>query len=146
MAQRRASTSKPKAEVMIISDLLSMVRLPPQTDINEWYAVHMVQFYNELSLVCGIIRHDNIICNERTCPKMCAGIDFEYLWHSREFIQLIPVSAPKYIDFLLEWIEELINDKKQFPRLINEEEEEYSDVNDNDDGESENNDSHNHMT
>merc|ERR1719242_2435957 len=68
-------------------------------------------------MLCAIVRHDNIICNEADCPKMSAGSDSEYLWHSREFIQPVAVSAPKYIDFLMEWIEQTINDQKQFPRL-----------------------------
>merc|ERR1719242_1833092 len=68
-------------------------------------------------MLCAIVRHDNIICNEADCPKMSAGSDSEYLWHSREFIQPVAVSAPKYIDFLMEWIEESINDKDLFPRL-----------------------------
>merc|ERR1719242_552005 len=68
-------------------------------------------------MLCAIVRHDNIICNEADCPKMSAGSDCEYLWHSREFIQPVAVSAPKYVDFLMEWIEETINDHAQFPRL-----------------------------
>eukprot|EP01083_Nonionella_stella_P262320 892087_1 len=114
MTQRHVPSNK--ADILIVSDIQDIVRLPPQTDVNEWYAVHIVQFYNELALLCAIIRYENVICNETVCPKMSAGDDFEYLWHSKEFIQPIAVSAPKYIDFLLEWIKEIINDKKLFPR------------------------------
>merc|ERR1712228_93542 len=93
-------------------------------DMNEWLAVHIVQFFNELSLFCAIIRSDNVICNEESCPKMSLSSDhFEYLWHSKEFIQPISVSAPKYIDFLLEWIDEIIN--SQFPTTKKEKNNEY---------------------
>lgn len=104
-------------DLMIINDLATIIECPSNTDINEWIAIHIVQFYNELSLLCGIIRYKNIICNEKCCPTMTAGLDYEYFWHSKEFIQPIAVSAPKYIDFLLEWIEEIINDRKIFPRI-----------------------------
>ena len=141
MSQRRGSSSKAKGtftDIMVISDISSIVQLPSNTDINEWFAVHIVQFYNELSLLCSIIRHNNVICNESSCPTMSAGEDYEYLWHSREFIQPIAVSAPKYIDFLLEWIEEIINDKHTFPRLINSDNDDDDDRDDNENKDSDN--------
>ena len=138
-SQRRGSLSKtkPKADVMVINDLSSIVECPSNTEINEWFAVHIVQFYNELSLLCNIVRYNNVICNETVCPTMCAGLDYEYLWHSREFIQPIAVSAPKYIDFLLEYIEEMINDRNTFPRIDEKNENENNSDTDN---ENENND------
>merc|ERR1712187_318414 len=109
--KRNLNFSKCKLEIMKISDLSLIVECPSEIDMNEWMSVHLVQFYNELSLLCSIIRHDNVICNEQSCPKMCVSAEYEYFWHSKEFIQPIAVSAPKYIDFLMEWIEQIIQQK-----------------------------------
>ena len=53
------------------------VRLPKDEDFNEWLAVNTVDFYNEISLLYGIITTD---CINATCPKMTAGLKYEYLW------------------------------------------------------------------
>lgn len=54
--------------------IFEVVQLPKDGDINEWFAVHVIDFYNKVNLYFG-----NIIksCN---CKTMCAGTTFNYLW------------------------------------------------------------------
>ena len=109
MSSKRRSS---KLDTLKISDLSLIVECPSDIDLNEWFAVHIVQFFNELSLLSAVIRKDNVICSEQSCPKMSVHSEYEYLWHSNEFIQPISVSAPKSIDFLLEWIDEIMDDTR----------------------------------
>ena len=44
-----------------------MVKCPPGEDLNEWIAVHAVDFFNRISLIYGTLT-DN--CNATTCPSM----------------------------------------------------------------------------
>jgi hypothetical protein len=44
--------------------------------VNEWLAVHVVDFYNSVGLIYGQIDQ----CTDLHCPKMKAGLMYEYLW------------------------------------------------------------------
>jgi MOB kinase activator 1 len=89
------------------------VRLPKGEDFNEWLAVNVVDFFNEISLLYGIITE---YCQDKTCPIMSAGPKYEYLWMDGvKFKKPVKVSAPKYIDYLMSWVEKQINDPKLFP-------------------------------
>jgi len=89
------------------------VRLPKGEDFNEWLAVNVVDFFNEISLLYGIITE---YCTDKTCPIMSAGPKYEYLWMDGiKFKRPVKVSAPKYIDYLMTWVEKQINDPRLFP-------------------------------
>ena len=51
-------------------DVRSAVALPDGEDLNEWLAVHTVDFYNEVSLLYGTISD---FCTPESCPTMSAG-------------------------------------------------------------------------
>jgi len=89
------------------------VKLPKGEDPLEWLAVNVVDFFNEISLLYGIITD---YCTEESCPLMSAGPKYEYLWMDGvKFKKPIKVSAPKYIDYLMSWVETQINDPRIFP-------------------------------
>lgn len=48
----------------------SAVLLPEGEDENEWIAVHVVDFYNEVSLLYGTVSD---FCTSESCPTMSAG-------------------------------------------------------------------------
>ena len=51
-------------------DIAEAVRLPPDEDLNEWLAMHIVDFYNEITLLYQIVaEHDT----EEKFPVMGAG-------------------------------------------------------------------------
>lgn len=44
-----------------------MVRLPVGESLNDWVAVHVVDFFNRINLIYGTVSE---YCTEATCPKM----------------------------------------------------------------------------
>eukprot|EP01084_Bolivina_argentea_P130556 230483_1 len=89
------------------------VRLPKGEDFNEWMAVNTVDFFNEISLLYGIITD---YCTKDTCPCMSAGPKYEYLWADGiKYKKPIKVSAPEYVDLLMTWVEDQINNEQIFP-------------------------------
>lgn len=96
-------------------DLLSAVKLPPDEDLNEWLAVHVVDFYNTSNLIYGsLVSH----CTVAACPVMNATSKFEYLWLDKskdKNAKPMTVSAPQYVELLMDWIENQLNDESIFP-------------------------------
>ena len=103
-------------ETLGSGDMKAAVQLPPGEDVNEWCAVHTVDFYNEVSLLYGTVSE---FCQKSTCPTMSAGPKYEYLWaDSVNVIKPIKVSAPEYCDLLMNWIESQINNETLFPTNV----------------------------
>ncbi len=89
------------------------VRLPKGEDINEWMAVNTVDFFNEISLLYGIITE---YCTKALCPVMCAGSKYEYLFMDGvKYKKPHKCSAPEYVDLLMTWVEKQINNYRIFP-------------------------------
>jgi MOB kinase activator 1 len=87
--------------------------LPQGEDQNEWLAVNTVDFFNTTNLLYGSITE---FCTNSECPTMSAGPEFEYFWMDGVTIKKpIKCTAPEYVDFLMTWVEKLINDEKVFP-------------------------------
>eukprot|EP00602_Paraphysomonas_sp_CaronLab_P000029 CAMPEP_0185026082 /NCGR_PEP_ID=MMETSP1103-20130426/9842_1 /TAXON_ID=36769 /ORGANISM="Paraphysomonas bandaiensis, Strain Caron Lab Isolate" /LENGTH=188 /DNA_ID=CAMNT_0027559535 /DNA_START=212 /DNA_END=778 /DNA_ORIENTATION=+ len=89
------------------------VALPPGEDLNEWLAVNTVDFFNEVSLVWGIT------CDS-TMPVFAAGEGFppgfEYFWADGVKIKNpIRCSSTEYVDYVMTWVEEQINNEQVFP-------------------------------
>lgn len=94
-------------------DLREAVKLPNQEDLNDWIAVHVIDFYNRLNLIYGTI-YD--CCTEQSCPTMSGGKRFEYHWQDNvNYKKPTPLPAPKYIDLLMDWVDTQINDPAIFP-------------------------------
>ena len=94
-------------------DLQQAVLTPKGEDFNEWLAANTVDFFQEISLLYGIITE---YCTKDSCPVMCAGPCYEYLWMDGvKYKKPHKCSAPEYIDILLSYVEEKINDERIFP-------------------------------
>lgn len=88
------------------------VKCPPGEDYNEWIAVNTVDFYNEINMLYGSVAE---FCTMRSCPTMSAGCH-TYLWADGIKIKKpVNVSAPDYIDLLMQWVELQLNDESVFP-------------------------------
>lgn len=97
-------------------DLSLAVSLPPGEDQNEWLAVNIVDFFNTTNLLYGSITE---FCTPTECAVMSAGPKYEYLWADGVKVKKpIKVSAPEYVDYLMTWIESLVNDEKIFPSSV----------------------------
>lgn len=97
-------------------DLRDAVRLPPGEDLNEWLAVNTVDFYNAINMIYGVLSE---WCTSETCPVMSAGEKYEYHWADGVKIKRpVQCSAPEYVDYLMDWIETLLEDERVFPQRV----------------------------
>ncbi|CAG5126623.1 unnamed protein product [Candidula unifasciata] len=94
-------------------DLKEVVKLPSGEDVNDWIAVHVVDFFNRINLLYGTIFEH---CTEQSCPTMSGGPKYEYHWcDGVNYKKPTALPAPQYITLLMEWVEAQINDENLFP-------------------------------
>lgn len=92
------------------------VMLPEGEDINEWVAVNTVDFFNQINMLYGTITE---FCTDQTCPIMSAGAKYNYHWADGQIIKKpIKCSAPRYIDYLMNWIQSQVDNEAIFPSAI----------------------------
>ncbi|KAL9314624.1 hypothetical protein ACSQ67_020076 [Phaseolus vulgaris] len=97
-------------------NLREAVKLPPGEDINEWLAVNTVDFFNQVNILFGTLTE---FCTANNCPTMSAGPKYEYRWADGITIKKpIEVSAPKYVEYLMDWIESQLDDETIFPQRL----------------------------
>ncbi|EGP87692.1 uncharacterized protein MYCGRDRAFT_42543 [Zymoseptoria tritici IPO323] len=93
--------------------LRKVVQLPEGEDRDEWLAVNVVDFYNQINLLYGAITE---FCSPTTCPEMKATDEFEYLWHDPpSFPKPTRLPAPTYISHLLSWTSAHLSNSTLFP-------------------------------
>eukprot|EP00041_Stephanoeca_diplocostata_P036343 m.1321437 g.1321437 ORF g.1321437 m.1321437 type:complete len:213 (+) comp24846_c0_seq49:361-999(+) len=89
------------------------VVLPDGEDLNEWIAVNTVDFFNQINMLYGTLTE---FCKDESCPVMSAGPKYEYLWADGVSIKKpVKVSAPKYIDYMMSWVQQQLDDEQIFP-------------------------------
>lgn len=116
--QRFELYKKAQASLKSGLDLRSVVRLPPGENIDDWIAVHVVDFFNRINLIYGTMAER---CSETSCPVMAGGPRYEYRWQDeRQYRRPAKLSAPRYMALLMDWIEGLINDEDVFPTRVGE--------------------------
>jgi len=97
-------------------NLKKAVQLPEGEDINEWLAVNTVDFFNQINMLYGTITE---FCTQQECPIMSAGAKYEYHWADGTTIKkAIKVSAPEYVDYLMTWVQNQLDDESIFPSKI----------------------------
>jgi MOB kinase activator 1 len=94
-------------------NLRAAVRLPDSEDLNEWLASNIVDFFNEVSLLYGLCADDAL---RFTKPGEGFPPGFQYLWMDGVVIKTpIKCSSPEYVDYVMTWIEDQINNESIFP-------------------------------
>jgi MOB kinase activator 1 len=100
----------------------SLTWSPDGVNQNDWIAVKrmsayrficmiyyiVVDLFSELSVLCNAVSE---FCTEEECPLMKAGKHHEYAWadpSSPEYSSPVLVSAPKYMELLMTWVEKHI--------------------------------------
>ncbi|XP_066516778.1 MOB kinase activator 3B isoform X2 [Hoplias malabaricus] len=97
-------------------DLRAAVQLPPGEDLNDWVAVHVVDFFNRINLIYGTVCE---FCTEKSCPVMSGGPRYEYRWQDElKYKKPTALPAPQYMNLLMDWIEVQINNEDIFPTSI----------------------------
>ncbi|KAJ3427387.1 mob kinase activator-like [Anaeramoeba flamelloides] len=89
------------------------VQLPEGEILNEWLAYNTVDFYNQTNMIFGTISD---YCKNETCPMMTAGKKYEYYWSELQEGEkiYIKLTAPQYIQKLMDWTQSLLDDPKIF--------------------------------
>lgn len=86
--------------------------------INSYYVYFFsaVDFFNQINMLYGTITE---FCTEESCPIMSAGPKYEYHWADGHTVKKpIKCSAPKYIDYLMTWVQDQLDDETLFPSKI----------------------------
>ncbi|KNC55854.1 uncharacterized protein AMSG_11298 [Thecamonas trahens ATCC 50062] len=94
------------------ADLRKFVVLPESQCEEEWLAVHTQDFFNLTNILYGTLSQ---YCTDDACPVMSAGPLYEYWWRDEVKKKAQQVSAPVYVDSLMQWIEDQMGDEAIFP-------------------------------
>lgn len=92
------------------------VALPPGESCAGWVAVHAIDFYNDVSTIWAVMASDPYL--NSFGPGEGFPIGVEYRWSddsNNRNAATISVSAPVYIEKVLLWIADQINDETKFP-------------------------------
>ncbi|KAJ7600943.1 Mob1/phocein [Mycena floridula] len=96
---------------LVKGNFKTIVMLPKYVDVMEWVAISMFDFYNNLNEFYGVLTE---CCTTTSCSTMSAGPSLNYTWinHDRKSVQL---PAPTYIDYVMTWVQNLLDDETVFP-------------------------------
>jgi len=112
----RSDLMKHAAETLGSGNLRDAVSLPEGEDLNEWIAVNTVDFFNQINMLYGTISD---YCTDQSCKIMSAGPKMQYYWADGVRIKKpIKCSAPQYVDFLMTWIQDQLDDETVFPSTV----------------------------
>jgi hypothetical protein len=89
----------------------TIVQLPKYVDQNEWIAQNIFELYNNLNQFYGIIAE---YIKPELFPTMNAGPKTDYLWVDSNG-KNVQLPANQYIEYVLSWISNKINDQTLFP-------------------------------
>lgn len=89
----------------------TIVQLPKYVDYGEWLALNIFEMYGHLNLFYGVISEYVTV---EDYPTTTAGPGTTYTWRDASG-QSIDLPAAQYIDFVLRWISNKINDQSVFP-------------------------------
>ncbi|OLL21808.1 Maintenance of ploidy protein mob2 [Neolecta irregularis DAH-3] len=95
----------------------TIVDPPKYVDVKEWLALNVFEFFNSLNQFYGVLQE---FCSLQTCPTMSAGPGCDYTWPDANRRQ-IRLPAPHYIEYLLSWTNERLNDESIFPTKASQE-------------------------
>jgi MOB kinase activator 1 len=90
------------------------VALPAGESCAAWVAVHAIDFYNDVSTIWAVMSTDPYLSSFRPGEGFPSGV--EYRWSdSDNNKEAVSVSAPVYVDKVLGWIADQMNDERKFP-------------------------------
>lgn len=96
-------------------DLRDAVKVPDGYEVSDWISVNVVDLFNQVNLIYGSMCDD---CTAASCPVMCASPKYEYLWaDSEKHKSPVKVSAPRYIELLMDWVDRQLSDENIFPTV-----------------------------
>lgn len=110
---KRSTLSQYTKRTLGSGNLRAAVSLPDNEERNEWLAANTVDFFNEISLLYGLVADDAL---KFTKPGEGFPPGFEYRWADGvHIVKPMRCSSPEYVDYLMTWTEDMINNEKIFP-------------------------------
>ena len=95
-------------------NMLGTVATPSGESLNEWLAVNTVDFFNEVSLLYGLVAGEAAELYTKQGEGFPPG--FEYRWADGVTIKRpIRCSSPEYVDYVMSWVDSQINNEAIFP-------------------------------
>lgn len=88
----------------------TIVQLPAFVDLNEWLALNIFEFFGNLDSFYGLVSE---FVTPEEFPTMNAG-QTNYLWVDGTG-QAVNLPACQYIEYVITWISNKINDQETFP-------------------------------
>lgn len=95
------------------------VALPPGESCAAWVAVHAIDFFNDVSTIWAVMATDPYLNSFRPGEGFPSGV--EYRWSNAAGASEA-VSAPEYIEKVLNWIADEMNNPTSFPDETEDEE------------------------
>lgn len=75
-----------------------------------------VEFFQQINMLYGTLAE---FCTESTCPTMSAGPRYEYYWADGQTVKKpVKCSAPRYINNLMIWAQNHLENEAIFPSRI----------------------------
>ncbi|CAM0873319.1 unnamed protein product [Alopecurus aequalis] len=106
-------------------NLREVVRLPVGEDQDEWLTINTVDFFNQVNMLYGTLMESKeggvrtAARHRLASVSKNSGNRYEYRWADGVKIKMpIEVSAPKYVEYLMDWIENQLDDKSTFPQKL----------------------------
>jgi len=78
-------------------------------------AVHAIDFYNDVSTIWAVMASDPYLKSFSPGEGFPSGVEYRWSEESDRGTVTVSVSAPVYIEKVLQWIVDQINDEKKFP-------------------------------
>ncbi|KAF9505940.1 hypothetical protein BS47DRAFT_1353451 [Hydnum rufescens UP504] len=99
---------------LVTGSFKAIIQLPKYTDISEWVAMNLFDFYTNLDLFLGFLLE---FCTHESCPTMAAGTNFIYPWIEKNG-RSASIPAPTHIDYIMTWISSQLDDQTVFPTRV----------------------------
>lgn len=110
---KRSTLSDYTRRTLGSGNLKAAVTLPAHEELNEWLASNTVDFFNEISLLYGLVADDGARFSK---PGDGFPPGFEYRWADGvTVIKPMRCSSPEYVDYVMMWVEDQINNEAIFP-------------------------------
>ena len=93
----------------------SQVALPAGESCAGWVAVHAIDFYNDVSTIWAVIANDPYLNTFKPGEGFPSGVEYRWSNGNSRNSATVSVSAPVYIEKVLAWIADQINDESKFP-------------------------------
>ena len=95
-------------------DIRSAVLVPQGEERCEWIAANTMDFFDHVSLMYGLVADQ--AAAKYTKPSEGFPSGFEYRWADGVKIKTpVKCSSPEYVDYVMEWASDKINDPALFP-------------------------------